>query len=254
MYIGALSSLVRIENVTISGNRTGESPGGTASVGGGLNFAAQKATVTLNNVTITNNRVGLDATAGFGNGGGLVRGIGTFNIGNSIVAGNQVGMGGLSPDCQGDVVSLGSNIVGDDSNCNGLDAGKGDTVGDAKLEPLADNGGETPTHALMSDSPAVGLGGQDAACEPTDQRGLSRLVDGDCDSGAFELGACGDGVVSEGEACDIGGDNADTCAAGSSCAAPGDADECTCVPDDGGDGGGNGDQDTGGGCQLMPRR
>ena len=62
------------------------------------------------------------------------------------------------------------------------------------LGPLADNGGPTQTHALLSGSPAVGAGNATIAreggpaCETTDQRGLPR---NDCDIGAYELVLCG---------------------------------------------------------------
>lgn len=91
------------------------------------------------------------------------------------------------------------------------------------LQPLADNGGPTMTHALAAGSPAVGLAGE---CAPVDQRGAPRLGP-PCDSGAFELGAVvpsppepppgvpdvdGDGVEDLDDACvDVAGDQADGC-------------------------------------------
>ncbi len=55
---------------------------------------------------------------------------------------------------------------------------------DLGIEPLADNGGPTLTHALREDSPAIdaGLG----TCPSTDQRGNARPVGGGCDVGAYE--------------------------------------------------------------------
>ena len=58
-------------------------------------------------------------------------------------------------------------------------------VGKVGLEKLDDYGGETPTHALEAESPAVDAGVQ-AGCPATDQRGEPRN-DGACDAGAFEL-------------------------------------------------------------------
>ena len=56
------------------------------------------------------------------------------------------------------------------------------------LEPLADNGGPTPTCGLRAGSPAMEAGGDD--CEPTDQRGEPRPRDGDRDGTAWcDLGA-----------------------------------------------------------------
>jgi uncharacterized delta-60 repeat protein len=57
---------------------------------------------------------------------------------------------------------------------------------DPFLAPLADNGGLTPTMALLPSSPAVDAG-DDSACPPTDQRGVTRPQGLACDIGAFEL-------------------------------------------------------------------
>ncbi|MCP4568533.1 MAG: hypothetical protein GY841_13225, partial [FCB group bacterium] len=54
-------------------------------------------------------------------------------------------------------------------------------------------GGSTPTHALLSPSPAIDVVPLAAACPPDDQRGAARPQDGDgdgearCDAGSFEL-------------------------------------------------------------------
>ncbi|MCZ7684241.1 MAG: hypothetical protein M5U28_37860 [Sandaracinaceae bacterium] len=52
---------------------------------------------------------------------------------------------------------------------------------DPRLEPLAEQGGATPTMALPEDSPAVDRA---VRCEEPDQRGVERASP--CDSGAFE--------------------------------------------------------------------
>jgi hypothetical protein len=58
-------------------------------------------------------------------------------------------------------------------------------VGDARLGPLADNGGPTLTHALLPGSPAIDAA--DAAlCPATDQRGVARPQGAGCDAGAVE--------------------------------------------------------------------
>jgi len=79
--------------------------------------------------------------------------------------------------------SLGHNLS-DDGAC--VFTAPGDRVKvNAKLGPLAANGGPTLTHALLDGSPAIDAG--DAAnCPATDQRGISRPQGPACDIGAFE--------------------------------------------------------------------
>ena len=57
---------------------------------------------------------------------------------------------------------------------------------DPKLGPLADNGGLTMTHALLSGSSALNRG-TSAGAPSTDQRGVSRPQGSGYDMGAFEL-------------------------------------------------------------------
>ena len=64
---------------------------------------------------------------------------------------------------------------------------------DPLLDPLADNGGFTLTHALRENSSAIDAG-DPSSCPTTDQRGILRPIDGDgddtavCDIGAYEFG------------------------------------------------------------------
>jgi hypothetical protein len=63
---------------------------------------------------------------------------------------------------------------------------------DPLLAPLADNGGSTRTHALLTGSPAIDIVTA-GVCPAQDQRGKTRPIDGNndgmayCDSGAYEL-------------------------------------------------------------------
>jgi hypothetical protein len=57
--------------------------------------------------------------------------------------------------------------------------------GNALLGALADNGGPTLTHALLTGSPAIDAG-NGAACSTTDQRGITRPQGAQCDIGSFE--------------------------------------------------------------------
>ncbi|MGH2686514.1 MAG: choice-of-anchor Q domain-containing protein, partial [Actinomycetota bacterium] len=132
-------------------------------------------------------------SSGDGDTGGGIANQGTVTMRNSVVAGNVDGSGG-TPDCEA-VTSLGHNIIGDDTGC-AVTPATGDQVGtgaapiDPKLGPLADNGGPTPTHALLAGSTAIDAGGSDAA--PTDQRGVPRAAP---DIGAYELALCQDVVI-----------------------------------------------------------
>jgi hypothetical protein len=58
---------------------------------------------------------------------------------------------------------------------------------DARLSPLACNGGPTMTLALLGGSPAIDAGNT-AAAPPTDQRGIPRPIGLAAEIGAFEYG------------------------------------------------------------------
>lgn len=171
-------------NCTISGN--------SAEEGGGIfNFSGPQdpadATLSLNNCTITNN-------TGTTIGGGLYNLSATMaantNIQNTILAGNTAG---TDADCSnvdggggGTVTSGGTNLVQVPGSCTF--AASGDITGEEpQLDDLALNGGSTSTHGLLIDSPAIDAG-NNATCEDTDQRGVTRPRPdgGTCDIGAYE--------------------------------------------------------------------
>lgn len=114
---------------------------------------------------------------------------GTLRLHNTLIASSRLR-------CSGQTTSLGNNLISNGDDCN-LAATSTDQIGSAArpidplLEPLADNGGPTPTHALRYLSPAIDNADPDG-CPPTDQRGVTRPQDGDgngrigCDIGAFE--------------------------------------------------------------------
>ena len=173
--------------------------------------------------TITDNEAGLVSGEPPENrvGGGIFNnGLGQVNIGNTILAGNSDGRAPsdalFAPDCFSveafRFTSFRGNLVGVvNENCNLRDTIFGapplfDMIGtegnplDPRLGSLGNNGGPTQTHALLSNSPAIdqGTGVTSATffdCPETDQRGLTRPVNGNgdgtvaCDVGAFEFGA-----------------------------------------------------------------
>jgi hypothetical protein len=156
-----------LNNGTISGNGA-EDQGGGIYYGGGY--------LSLNNDTITLNT----ATAG----GGFFWDASTGIVRNTIVAGNRSADSGS--DVLGTVISLGYNLVGQTDGSTGWRdsdlTGTAELPLDPRLGPLADYGGQTLTHALLADSPALGTG------DPTqigvsDQRGSIRQHP---DRGAFE--------------------------------------------------------------------
>jgi CSLREA domain-containing protein len=180
-----------IINSTISGNTAAGEPG----IGGGV-YNSFGLTV-IKNSTITNNT----ATDG--------RGSGVASRGNEEFASTEVLSSIISANTNTDVdfftdfgtptntfVSEGYNLIGD-GNATGAFNQTGDTTGvsDPMLGDLADNGGPTMTHALLTDSPAIDKGPPSTSCPPpdTDQRGVERPQDGDgdstavCDIGSFEL-------------------------------------------------------------------
>jgi hypothetical protein len=161
-------------NVTISGN--------TAGYGGGL-LHTDAYTLTIVNSTIASNTV---TTGSAGPGGIQNYGIVTFR--NAVLAHNQ------NANCSNadTMISNGHNL--DSGATCGLSATGDITDTDPLLGPLQDNGGDTWTHALLQGSPAIDTG-TNTGCPPTDQRGVSRPVDGDldgtatCDIGAYEYEA-----------------------------------------------------------------
>ena len=80
------------------------------------------------------------------------------------------------------ITSNGGNVISDGS-CNPIAGDQSST--DALLDPLADNGGPTLTHALGAGSPAIDFAGA-GDCPATDQRGESRPQGAGCDSGSVE--------------------------------------------------------------------
>ena len=149
------------------------------------------------NVTITANRSNV--------GGGVFRDSGPVQFKNSLIAGNFYLNGTGTNDINGTVDALSSfNLIGTGGS-GGLTNGVNNNqvgVADARLAPLANNGGPTLTHALLANSPALDAGdncvtrashcGEPKIPQLTrDQRGFNRIVDGpDADTTAtVDIGA-----------------------------------------------------------------
>lgn len=160
-------------NSTISGNQAQKTGGGLrAGTGTG-------PLVTIVNSTFANNESR--------NGGSVRVWRGEVSLLNTILA-QSIGIGNCSVHNNGVLISDGHNLS-DDLSCEPyFSEGNGDQLNvDPLLEPLADNGGNTETHALPEGSPAVDAGTCDAPTPKTDQRGVDRPQAGGCDIGSFEV-------------------------------------------------------------------
>ena len=187
---GAGNSLTVIGS-TISGNKAGAGGGIFVSNGG----------LTVINSTISGNT-----------GGGIVNSLGIVSVTNSTISGNTgagidggVGaslksaivantIGGVN--CLNAVTSLGYNLS-DDGTCGfGATGDLNNTPAGLDPNGLQNNGGPTPTIALLLSSPAVNAIPISACTDQsvptplpvtTDQRGVLRPQGPGCDVGAFEL-------------------------------------------------------------------
>jgi hypothetical protein len=183
--VGALT----VSNSTLSGNSA-------ARNGGGLWTALAANSGTLTNVTISANWANTSGLDGYG-GGVLVDPASAVLpvLHDTLIAGNLRGPAGTSRDDMNGAVDPGGdyNLIGDGTGLTGLSDGvNGNLVGTASapidpvLGPLQDNGGPTPTMALLPGSPALDAG-NNAYSTAVDQRGLPRVRNGRIDIGAFEL-------------------------------------------------------------------
>lgn len=160
------------------------------------------STVVLINSTISNNR-SIDPLAG----AVTVSGISILNIGNTVVAINEIG---AKPDFSiqtgGVINSLGYNFIGNADGTTSFIA-PGDQTGttimpiDPLLLPIANYGGQTSTMLPSPNSPLIDTGGNnlvntffvypEVLCQgqPIDQRGFFRIFNGIVDIGAVEFGS-----------------------------------------------------------------
>ncbi len=168
---------VVVVDSTVSGNQATADGGGLFLYGlyAGGTFAVRNSTIAGNSAT--------------GLGGGAFTLAAPFTVENSILGDNTAA--DLGTAAAGNFAlrfSLVENVGGASTTDNG-----GNVFGqDPQLGPLANNGGLTETHKPAATSPAVNAG--DPAFVPpptTDQRDLPRVVSGQLDMGAVELGPAG---------------------------------------------------------------
>ena len=188
--LGVLNAI----NCTLAGNSStgGQGPsdlaesGGSAFGGGIFNGGG----TSLLNVTVAGNTVRVGSSGADPShltfpyppealGGSISETSGAVTLTNTILfcSTGQTNVSGAINDGGHNISSDGSANFPAPSSRNNLDP---------LLAPLAENGGLTPTMALLPGSPAIDTG-DDSTCPPTDQRGVTRPQGLACDIGAFEL-------------------------------------------------------------------
>jgi hypothetical protein len=218
LYLNVYVGPVVIQNSTVSGNSAGRDGGGIYAFG--YSYGAVTTSLTISNSTVSGNN------ADNRGGGILLDDGGMVSIQNSTITGNDAAHGGglacFYP--YGYAFSLHSSIIagnladwsaGAEADLFSTDVvpidGDGNLIGivdasnnvaltgnnltgsvalplDALLGPLADNGGPTKTHALLTGSPAIDSGNNFAGTA-TDQRGggFVRESGSAADIGAYEV-------------------------------------------------------------------
>ena len=222
LYFRAGSGAATVSGSSVSGNFADVPGAGGLNYGGGEGGGIWSGTaLTIENSTISTNAADGNGGGIFGAGGSLVlSGVtvvgnwgsenssestgGIYNRATSIIIRNNIvanNWGFAGKDVRGHFHSEGYNLIEDTLQWQGYHASiSGDTatniIGlDPNLGPLADNGGPTHTHALLSGSPAIDKGNSFGTT--TDQRGFTRPFDfasianasgGDgADIGAYEV-------------------------------------------------------------------
>jgi CSLREA domain-containing protein len=238
-FIAADQSSVTLSRSTVSGNSSYQRSGGlyleasnnadlavldsTVSgnssllVGGGVYASVDgSSTVSVEGSSIVDNQAGTSSSSSATHGGGLASiGAGSLNVAAVVLARNTDLSSNPAPDIlpQSAGSAISNSLIGDNSGSGltgapvGSPDGNNNLIGDpfgagvidARLGPLANNGGPTLTHYPFADSPLID---HFNGCSGIDQIGSARGVEvnGDpgqaCDIGAVE--SAGDLVFADG--------------------------------------------------------
>ena len=182
------SGTLDLVNTTVSGNAAQESGGGIFNFGRdwmSSDVALKGAELSLTHTTITFNTAALTGGGIFNDGNGAITLHNTINGANFSTSGPDMHYVFASTIPEVAITRIGENLLSDLTNST-LTEGPGIIVGNPMLGPLDNNGGITPTRALLAGSPAID------ACSSTlidtDQRGFPRPLGGGPDIGAYEFG------------------------------------------------------------------
>lgn len=159
---------LNITNITAHDNRANMGGGGLYQAGGG--FASIQYATFANNIAPFGAGIYNDDTLGA-----------SITIEKSLLADNSTG------NCDGMIFSNGYNLSSD-SNCGAfIQIGDQQSV-PLPLQPLGNYGGPTQSRPPISGNPAVDAIPAANCGFSVDQRGVNRPQNGNCDSGAVELG------------------------------------------------------------------
>lgn len=169
---------VTLINSTISGNRAGAD-------GGGL-MIRESDDITIRHATITDNE------AGASGGGIFVSEAVSLAFDHVVLAGNLAEKGSSELDNEDSATASVRFSLIEDPDGADVDSVEGNIFGQAhRLEPLADNGGPTPTRHPQPNSPVINSGESDPGPDSPehDQRGpgFPRVVGPSADIGAIEF-------------------------------------------------------------------
>ena len=194
----ATSGNVTIQNSTLSGNSSGRSggalyargaviqnstfSGNSSAVDAGAIFLYEGSTASISNSTLTGNTAA-------GEGGALLFYNATLTITSTILAGNSDRTGPNNIfDLGGSTINVTNSLI-DNTTGFTFTTNTANIVGqNPLLGGLANNGGPTLTHALLTGSPAIDKGSNPLALS-FDQRGsgFARTAGVQTDIGAFEV-------------------------------------------------------------------
>ena len=199
-----------VTNSTIAAN--------AANADGGGIYNAAAGVANSYNTSIVYNVADADADPSGGRAGGVYS-LGTFNMRNTLIAGNSVSGIPVYDDCGGTLRSYGWDLITalgtqTSGSCSIVSVeGNRSSLNDLGLLGLfQDNGGPTKTVALLPGSnaidggdPAFGCTDVNGAVVATDQRGITRPKGVRCDVGAYEYypetDTDGDGLADELDNC-----------------------------------------------------